>query len=343
MGKILNRKFFKFVAAITFFWFANNSMAQVLPGEGTDSGLGGANIIAGTVLTPSGQRFDGRRVQVKLRTMMKGDRSLMTDEKGNFVFRNVPNGNYSLVIEKELEFEPYTQNIDVFVMRGSPPATYTYNIQLKPKAGIDSKPAVINSQFAGVPADAMEHYKTGTELAKKGNHKEAIAKLQLAIEAHPKFGAAYNDMGVQYLRLKDLSNADEAFLSAIKIDKDAFAPALNHGMVLFELKQFEGAEPVLREVVKLKQESAVAHFFLGQTLANLGKFDEAQKELTESLSLGGEPMAASFKEAHRLLAIIYSIRGDRKRQAAELEAYLKLAPDAPDAEKIRELIRQLRA
>jgi len=49
-----------------------------------------------------------------------------------------------------------------------------------------------------------------------------------------------------------------------------------------------------------------------------------------------------MKEAHRLLAIIYTIRGAKKQAADELEAYLKLAPDAPDAEQLRDKIRQLR-
>jgi regulator of sirC expression with transglutaminase-like and TPR domain len=49
-----------------------------------------------------------------------------------------------------------------------------------------------------------------------------------------------------------------------------------------------------------------------------------------------------MKEAHRILAIIYSSRGDKKRAADELDAYLKLAPTTPDAEKIKDQIRRLR-
>ena len=56
------------------------------------------------------------------------------------------------------------------------------------------------------------------------------------------------------------------------------------------------------------------------------------------MELGKDEM----KEAHRLLAIIYASRGARKQAAAELEAYLKLAPDTPDAEKLGDKIRQLK-
>ena len=68
-------------------------------------------------------------------------------------------------------------------------------------------------------------------------------------------------------------------------------------------------------------------------------FEQAEKELLASLEIEKEEM----KEAHRLLAIIYASRGANKQAAEQLEAYLKLAPNAPDAEKLRDKIRELRA
>jgi tetratricopeptide (TPR) repeat protein len=78
--------------------------------------------------------------------------------------------------------------------------------------------------------------------------------------------------------------------------------------------------------------------FLGQALANLGLFDEAEKELLASLELGKEEM----KEAHRILAIIYASRGAKQQAADQLDAYLKLAPNTPDAQKLKDKIRELR-
>jgi regulator of sirC expression with transglutaminase-like and TPR domain len=49
-----------------------------------------------------------------------------------------------------------------------------------------------------------------------------------------------------------------------------------------------------------------------------------------------------MKEAHRILAIIYGSRGDKKRAADNIESYLRLAPTAPDAEKLRSTLKQLR-
>jgi tetratricopeptide (TPR) repeat protein len=329
-------------AALFILFCAISGMSQMVPPGPSDTGLGGTNSITGIVLVQPGGRIQ-RSIAIKLETMTKGDRVVFSDENGKFEFRGLPSGEYTIRVEKEKEFEPYVQPVSVVQPRNFPGQAYNISVRLKYKQGVTGTTGVVNAEMALVPPTALEHYKKASELASKGDPKGAIDKLRLAIAAYPKFASAYNDMGVQYLKLKDMGRADDAFVSAINIDKAAHAPLLNHGMIMFEIKRFDLAEPVFRDVINAKSDSAVGHFFLGQTLANLGKFDEAQKELTEALSLGGENMAASFKEAHRLLAIIYSTRGDKKRQAAELETYLKLAPETPDAEKLRELIKQLRA
>lgn len=303
----------------------------------TDTGLGGVNTISGTVLAATGQRME-RRISIRLRSMMSGDRITTSDEYGNFVFRGIPSGDYAIVIDKEKEFEPFTQVVSIIQPRGMPPQTYPLSIRLKTKVDPSAKPGVIAAEFADVPKDALESFKKAGELGKAGDHAGSIKQLKVATEEYPQFMQAYNEMGVQYLKLNDPEKADEAFSAALKINPDAYAPLMNHGIATFQLKKFSEAEAVFRQVLKSNEKSAVAHYFLGQSLANLGKFVDAEKELLTAIKLGGEEM----KEAHRLLAIIYSSSGDKTGAAEELETYLKLAPNTPDAEQLRKVILQLK-
>jgi Flp pilus assembly protein TadD len=262
----------------------------------------------------------------------------MTDENGNFAFRGLSSGEYTLVIDKEKEFEPFTQAVTIIQPRGFPPTSQMLNIRLAAKESTDAKPGVVNSRFANVPKRAREFFEKGLELAKKKDLQGAIEQFKLALAEHPAFMLAYNELGVQYLRLGELDKADAALVEALKLDSGAFEPLMNRGIVLVTQKKYADAEPVLRKALAVKEESPVAHYFLGQALANLGNFDAAEKELRIAVETGGEQM----KEAHRLLAIIYSSRGDKKRAATELETYLKLAPQAPDAEQLRRVARQFR-
>jgi tetratricopeptide (TPR) repeat protein len=320
-------------------FFVVRVSAQGIPqgSASTDTGLGGANSITGMILVSTGGRLE-RRITVRLQTMTRGDRLTTSDEYGNFAFRGLPAGDYVIVIDKEKEFEPFSQNVSIVQVRGFPAQNYNLSVRLSRKAGTIAKPGVLNADLAKIPKPALDLYNKAIELAKKGDRLGAIKQLQAAIAEYTDFMLAYNEMGVQYLHLKELAKADEALQSALKIDPNAYMPMMNRAIVLFTMKRYTDAEPLLRAIVKMKDDAAVGHYFLGQTLANLGNFEEAEKEFTISLKLGGDEM----KEAHRLLAILYSAKGDKKRAADELETYLRLAPTTPDAEQLRAVIRRLR-
>ena len=314
--------------------------AQGIPqgAASTDTGLGGVNTISGMLVSSIGQRI-AKRVSVRLRTMDRGDRISTTDEYGNFVFRGVPPGDFLVVVDKEPEYEPFTQNVSVIQPRGMPPQTYYLSIRLQLKGEAKSKPGVLNAELANVPPRALAFYQKALEQAQTGKNKAAIEQLNQAVVEYPGFMLAFNELGVQYLALGELEKAEESLLSALKIKPDAFEPLMNHGIALVRLNRFAEAEPELRAAIKQKDQSPIGHFYLGRALAYLQRYDEAEKELNLAVQLGGPDM----KDAHRYLAGIYNARGDKRRAISELETYLKLAPNSKDAEHIQQLIRDLRA
>jgi Flp pilus assembly protein TadD len=310
--------------------------AQMSPPGAGDTGLGGVNSINGSVLA-GGQRLQ-RRISVRLQSMTRGDRVVMTDDYGNFTFRGLVSGDYTIVIDKEKDFKPFSQVVSVIQPRGFPPQNYTLSVRLELKDRTDAKPGVLNVEFANVPKPALVHYDKALELSKTDDHSGAIEELKLAIKEYPTFSQAFNELGVQYLKINELEKADEAFQEALKINPDTVSSLINRGITNVLMKRYGEAVPILRKSLQKKKDSAVAHYFLGQALANLGLFDDAEKELLASLELGKEEM----KEAHRILAIIYASRGAKQQAADQLDAYLKLAPNTPDAQKLRDKIQQLR-
>ena len=302
-----------------------------------DSGLGGNNIITGTILPPNGGRME-RRISIRLQTMTAGDRITSSDDFGKFAFNGVPNGEYTILIDKEKDYEISTTRVTVIQPRGMPPQTFSVNIRLTLKSEKLEKSSVVNADLVNVPKPALDLYNKGIELGRSGDRQGAIEQLKAAISAYPDFMLAYNEMGVQYLRLGDLVKADTALQAALKISPKGYMPMMNRSIVLYTMKRYSEAEPLLRSVLEMKAGEAIPHYFLGHTLAYLGKFDAAEKELTAAVKLGGDEM----KEAHRLLAIIYGSKGDKKNEVMSLEAYLRLVPAAPDAEQLRQLINKLK-
>jgi Flp pilus assembly protein TadD len=326
--------------ALSSFCLLGPVSAQMVRTDSGDAGTGGTHTIVGSVYSPSGQRVD-KLIRVRLNTMTRGDMTTMTDDKGEFTFRRLVPGSYTIVIDGEKEFEPVSQQVDIIQPnRGPGSSGQTYMVQLRLRLrGVSAvKPGVLSADFANVPARAVAFYEKALEQAQAGKNKVAIEQLKQAVSQYSGFMLAFNELGVQYLRVGELEKADEALRSALKISPDAFAPLMNHGIVLVLLKQFKEAEPELRRALITKEQSPVGHYYLGRALAYLGRFEEAEMELNRAVTLGGDEV----KEAHRYLAGIHNNRGDSVRAIAELETYLRLAPTSPDAEHIRQLIRQLR-
>lgn len=322
------------------FFFTPSAFSQIsgISDSESQTNLGGNNSIIGMVFDPSGRPLR-QRVNIRLSTMTRGDRVFTTNENGAFAFRGLPSGSYTITINREAEYKPYTTSVDVLQTGGGSrptPTVVTVNIRLEYKDR--NKIGVVNAELLSVPEKARNHYQKGIEESGKDNREAAIEEFKLAIAEHPSFTMAFNELGVQYLKLGRLEEADQAFQSALKIDPDSFAALTNRGIAMVMMNRYGEAVPVLRDALKENDQSAVCHYFLGQALANLGLFDEAEKELVISLKMGKEQM----KEAHRILAIIYSSRGAKKQAAKELEAYLKLAPNTPDAAQIKERIRLLK-
>ena len=187
-----------------------------------------------------------------------------------------------------------------------------------------------------MPAHARASYDKAQELAQAGKNKEAVEQLKQAISEYPAFMLAFNELGVQYLRLGELDKADEALAKALKLAPDSATPLLTHGILLTVQGKFNLAVRELQTALKQKDQSANGHLYLGQALANLGRYADAQVQLIRAVELGGDEV----KDAHRFLGAIYLQRGEHEKAVAEFETYLKLAPKAKDAEQIRQAIRQ---
>lgn len=87
----------------------------------------------------------------------------------------------------------------------------------------------------------------------------------------------------------------------------------------------------------LKRENADLHYNLGVALQEQKRYDEAAKEFL--LALRGNP---ADKDAHFNLAVLYDRAGnDRRLALSHYYEYLRLAPDAADAVRVRERLSVL--
>lgn len=311
------------------------------------TGNGGNHIIQGKIFFPSGRRAEGT-IEVKLQSLITPEISVIADSSGSFTFAALAPGNYTLVVNAGDQYEIAKEAImidsDLRMSRSgvalnSGQRRYTAMVTLRAKRDTkNNKAGVINASLAEVPEDARTYYQKALDLIKAGDQPGAVENLRTAISLYPKFLLALNELGVQYLKMGQAAKAIDPLRSASRLSPDAFTPKLNLGIALLETKEFAEAETQLRDALKIAN-TPIAHMYLGLTLISTRRFDEAQQELETAIGAGGDNLA----QAHRFLGGLYWKKGDYRRAVDAFEAYLRLTPNAPDAERVRGTIKDLRA
>jgi tetratricopeptide (TPR) repeat protein len=312
-------------------------------------GTNGTHSITGYVFFPSGRRAEGN-IQVKLQSTHSGELSVIADSSGSFTFTSLAPGNYTVVViagdEYEIGREAVFVDSDIDLSRMNVPVlktsrryTVMITLQLKHNSANHAKGSVVNAALAEVPEAARTLYEKGLEQARAGETEKAIDSLKAAVSLYPKFPLALNELGVEYLKGKQPQRAVNPLRSATKLIPDAFMPKLNLGIALLETQEFVEAESQLREALKQNDSAPTAHMYLGVVLTKLHNYADAEKELRRAVDLGGSQLGL----AHKYLGGIYWSRGEYRQAADELETYLRLTPNAPDAERVRGTIKEFRS
>jgi len=311
------------------------------------TGTGGNHVITGYVFFPSGRRAEGT-IMVKLTSLQYAELQVIPDSSGAFTFSNLAPGSYEVVVNAGDDYEISREGVyidsDLNLSRVGarlPPTTrrYTVMVHLNLKPGATAKPAVVDANLAAVPEKPRKLYEKGLEEARAEDASKAVDSLKEAVALYPNFPLALNELGVQYLKLRQVDKAIEALKAAVKLSPDAFTPRLNLGIALLEAKQFGEAEEQLREASKRNPSAPTAHMYLGIALLRLSKFDEAEKELL----IATEANATQLSMANYYLGGLYWRKHEYQRAVDQLEKYLQLAPNAPDAERVRSTIKDLRS
>ena len=312
-------------------------------GAGDDGiGTGGANTIRGRVYLPSGP--GDVRMKVRLESTDMANLTTVTDINGAFRFSGLQGGNYTIIIDGDDQYETYREPISIekqSSLNGRSARTLTVPIYLRPKARGSSESTVgtVDASLATVPQSAQELYRKGIEASRKGDAQAAVEHLKGAIAIYPGFTLALNELGVQYLKIGKPDKAVETLRSALRLAPEAFMPRLNYGIALLENKEYANSEAELRRALKGNDSSAVAHLYLGVCLVKQRHLEDGEKELERAVSSGRDDIGM----AHYYLAGLYWGRREYKRAADALETYLKLTPQAPDAERTRSTIKELRS
>jgi tetratricopeptide (TPR) repeat protein len=322
------------LAAALIFTVAVIAYAQA-PGSSRGLASGeGQHMIQGRIHFPPGQAAGDKTIKVSLESVSAfGSMSTVADQDGTFRFTSLTPGDYTIVVDAGPEYDRAREPVSIYREASTGGRSIQVAIQMYPR--VDAS----NPLFANIPQNALSLYQKGSAAARKGDAKAATESLSAAVAAHPNFPLALNELGSQYLILKQWDKADETFEALLKLKPDDVAGHLNMGIVAFNKKKLEDAETHLRKALELKSAGPAAHYYLGLIFISTKRYEDAQQEFELTISNGGENLPL----AHKYLGGLYMSTHKNQQAADELEKYLKLDPKAPDADRIKGTIKDLRS
>jgi tetratricopeptide (TPR) repeat protein len=305
------------------------------------------NAINGVITDTSNRPLNRIRVELLDEVEMSITQTY-TDATGRYSFKGLSSGTFIVKAHSDGVYLGQSARVNLYAARVGGGAHYEQlDIVLKARdeAKRNAVPSNSGSTFAQeAPENARKVYEQAVKQLE--NNKQATRGIDLlkeAIELFPTYFLALERLGVEYVKLQQYEPAREVLTRAIEVNPSGASCGYALGVSQFYLQKLPEAVESLRRSLRLAPDSpnaALAHFYLGLAYWNSGKPVDAEPHLKKAYQLGGDSIPPDI---HMHLAKYYSDNKRYKEAADELEMFIKLAPDARDAEKIKALAKQLRA
>ena len=306
----------------------------------------GRNEISGTVFGESGRPVAD--VYAELVTDLGSSLTrIRTDPSGRFTFRGLTNGSYTVrILPYGTDYKEQTQS----VVLGTVSASSSDRQQIQIYLSLNERarqgpfalvPGVIFAQ--DVPRGAQRLYEEGRRHLAEKRDVEGFESLKKAIEAFPTYYLALDRLGGEYAIR---GTSDRSYLGAglvllskaSEVNPKAFNTAFGLGWVQYHLGMTNEAIESLRRATTLYGKAADAYLWLGKALMRASTLEQAEAAFKRA----NELTKGKSAEVHWQTAGLYHEQKRYKEAADAFELFLKAEPKAADAEKIRELIKQLR-
>jgi predicted O-linked N-acetylglucosamine transferase (SPINDLY family) len=171
-----------------------------------------------------------------------------------------------------------------------------------------------------LPRNADLWHIAGVLAFQQGRLPVAIDRFQHAIEIHPRFPQALNNLALAYKSSGQIREAADSFAAALAAKPDYAEAAFNLALLREAMGMHDAAESAYRAAINAREAWASPHGNLGNLLRRLGRLDEAENHLLRASRLEPEDATALVNLA--LLRIDQATLGEARtlaERAASIE------------------------
>ena len=296
-----------------------------------------AAFIRGVVRYEDGRLAD--HIIVRLRSdKIAFQTEMTTDPQGKFDFDGLYPSTYHLTIEGQ-GIRAYESVIDITVSKMSyEQITLRFAREPNAKAVPPEGPGGALSADS-VPTEARKEYDAGQKaVTEKQDAEGGIKHYRKAIQLYGKYSEAYLALGLVYLEVGKLDDAQSALKAANELNPNAPGGYLALGSLFNQQKKYDEAQKALTQGLQLNAEVPQGQYELAKTYWATGKWQDAEPHAQKAVSL-----APSLAPPHVLLGNIALRRQDPMGAIKEFQEYLRLDPKGPMAPGVAQMIQKIEA
>ena len=169
--------------------------------------------------------------------------------------------------------------------------------------------------------NVIEMVQGGNQLAKRGEHEEAIKRFLMALGTDSTYVFAHNALGNSYLQLEMLDKAEEHFLKAILYGPNYAFSYNNLANLYLKQNQEDKALSWLRKALKFDPNSAYIHYNIGNIYLSKKKYNLARYYYGKAIDKDPELCNARYN-----LAITFKRLNQEDQSIEQYEQLIKKCP-----------------
>ena len=196
------------------------------------------------------------------------------------------------------------------------------------------KGSTLSVTTALAPKKAQKDYEKGLQLLQKGKIDEAEKYLSQATDTYPKYAIAWVALGQAELQQKKTAEARKAFQTAIAADSKLVSPYDQLALLSAQEGKWQDAADFSKQALELNPvEFPSSYWYNALASYNLKRNADTEKDLAELIKLGG---TRRLPQAETLMAQVLAEKGDLTGAATHLKTYLAIAPNASNADLVKQ-------
>lgn len=189
------------------------------------------------------------------------------------------------------------------------------------------------------PKDAVKAFDKGREAIRKQKWEDARKNLEKAVQLHPKYASAWLELGKTYEKLGNVPAARKAYESSIEADSKYVPPYVQIAALAVQNRDWQEVVDTTDRVLRLDPYNFPAvHLYNAIGNFNLKRYDAAEKSVREVLKLDPNHR---LPQAIHILSVIQAQRGEFQAAAENMRTYLKIAPNASNAQVVKQQLARV--